>query len=402
MSYRYIAYNAEGNEQRGVLHVQEEETAERILTQRGLTVAKLRHVSPGFDVAKWFPTFFGPKRRDVIIFSNQLANLVESGVPILPAMELMAEEISNAALQKVLRQVVEDIRQGSSISAALAKHEEVFPPLYHQMINVGERTGNIDEVLRQLAAYMEKEETVKKDVRGAMTYPAIVLLLAVGVVMILLNFSLPPLLQLYNEFDAHLPWPTRALMNFSEFFLANRLYLLIVFIALVFGLLLYSRTSHGKRQLHKLALTFPVWGRINIHRNVARFSRTLSTLLRAGLQITESMELTRHTLGNLVLKEEVEALRQETLQGRGISGPLTQSEYFPLMLAQVVQVGEETGTLDTQLETTANFYEEEVDRNLENLIGILEPALIVFVGVVVGFVAISVILPMYSLLGQIQ
>ena len=402
MPYRYIAYDSEGSEQRGVLHVREEDTAERILTRRGLTVAKLRQTSAGFDAAKWFPTFFGPKKRDVIIFSNQLANLVESGVPILPAMDLMAEEITSSALQKVLREVVEDVRQGSSISEALAKHEDVFPPIYHRMINVGERTGNLDQVLRQLASYMEKEESVKKEVRGAMMYPSIVLLLAIGVVMILLNFSLPPLLQLYGEFDAVLPWPTRALMGFSEFFLRYRLHMLVGVVILGIAIVLYLRTSRGKRQLHDLLLKIPVWGRINTYVHVSRFSRTLSTLLRAGLQITESMELTRHTLKNVVLKQEIEDLRQETLQGRGISGPLARSPYFPPMLAQVVQVGEETGTLDDQLETTANFYEEEVDRSLENLIGLLEPSLIIFVGLIVGFVAVSVILPMYSLLGQIR
>ncbi|MFO8035612.1 MAG: type II secretion system F family protein [Anaerolineales bacterium] len=402
MPYRYIAFDGEGNEKRGVLHVEEEEAAERILLQRALTVAKLTYTSPGLDLAKWFPTFFGPKRRDVIIFSSQLANLIESGVPVLPAMELMAGEISSQSLRKVLREIVEDIRQGNSISLAMAKHDDVFPPFYHRMIRVGEQTGNLDQVLRQLATHMEKEEKVKKDIRGAMTYPAVILLLAFGVVMILLNFSLPPLLQLYNEFEAELPWPTRFLMGVSSFFLQYRLYLLLGLIILVGIIILYVRFPRGKRQLHRLLLKAPVLGKINTFGNVVRFSRTLATLLRAGLQITESMELTRQTLQNVILKEEIEKLRQETFQGRGISGPLAQSPYFPHMLSQVVRVGEETGTLDTHLETTAAFYEEEVDRSLENLTTLLEPAMIIFVGIIVGFVAISVILPMYSLLGQIR
>lgn len=402
MPYCYIAYDGSGTEKRGILHVEEEETAERILLQRGLTVAKLTFTSPGIDLAKWFPTFFGPKRQDVIIFSNQLANLIESGVPILSAMELMAGEITSSSLRKVLRVIVEDIRQGNSISSAMAKHEEVFPPFYHRMIRVGEQTGNLDQVLRQLATHMEKEEAVKKDIQGAMTYPAVILLLAFGVVMILLNFSLPPLLQLYSEFDAQLPWPTRFLMGASSFFMQYRLYLFLGLIILIGGIIFYVRLPQGKRRLHLLLLKVPVLGKINTFGNVVRFSRTLSTLLRAGLQITESMELTRQTLQNVILKEEIEDLRQETLQGRGISGPLAESPFFPPMLAQVVRVGEETGTLDTHLETTAAFYEEEVDRSLENLTTLLEPAMIIFVGIIVGFVAISVILPMYSLLGQIR
>ncbi len=402
MPYRYIAYDGNGTEKRGILHVEEEETAERILLQRGLTVAKLKFTSPGIDLAKLFPTFFGPKRQDVIIFSNQLANLIESGVPVLSAMDLMAGEITSSSLRKVLRVIVEDIRQGNSISSALAKHEEIFPPFYHRMIHVGEQTGNLDQVLRQLATLMEKEVVVKKNIQGAMTYPAIILLLAFGVVMILLNFSLPPLLQLYSEFDAQLPWPTRFLMGASSFFMQYRLYLFMGLIIFIGGIIFYMRLPQGKRKWHLLLLKAPVLGKINTFGNVVRFSRTLATLLRAGLQITESMELTRQTLQNVILKEEIEDLRQETLQGRGISGPLAESPHFPSLLAQVVRVGEETGTLDTQLETTAAFYEEEVERSLDNLTTLLEPAMIIFVGIIVGFVAISVILPMYSLLGQIQ
>jgi type IV pilus assembly protein PilC len=226
--------------------------------------------------------------------------------------------------------------------------------------------------------------------------------LAFGVVMILINFSLPPLLQLYNEFEAELPWPTTFLMGVSKFFLQYRLFLFVGLIVLLFAFILYARTSHGKRRLHLLLLKAPVLGKINTYGNVVRFSRTLATLLHAGLQITESMELTRQTIQNVIIKGEIENLRQETLQGRGISAPLAKSPYFPPMLSQVVRVGEETGTLDTHLETTASFYEEEVDRTLENLTTLLEPAMIIFVGIIVAFVAISVILPMYSLLGQIR
>lgn len=402
MPFKYIAYDSEGAEKRGTLFVEQEDTAERILYDRDLTVARLEETRSRIDLAKWFPTYFGPKRRDVIIFSNQLANLVESGVAILPALELMAEESTSKPLQRVLRQVTEDIRQGSAISNALAKHEFVFPPIYHRMINVGERTGNISDVLRQLAVHLEKEHSTRSKIRSATTYPAIVLALAVVVVLILLNFTLPPLLQLYNEFDAKLPWPTVVVMNLSSFFLNNRLYIFLALV-LISGLLVwYVRTPGGKQRFDFLLLKLPVIGSINTNGNVARFSRTLATLLSAGLQLPESMELTRDTLENVNLKEEINQLRQEALQGRGISVPLSKSRLFPRMLAQVVRVGEETGTLDTHLETLAGFYEEEVDRSLNNLTGLLEPGMIIFVGLIVAFVAVAVIMPMYSLLGQIR
>jgi len=402
MPYRYLAYDSTGAEKRGVLQVELEETAEQILYQRGLTIANLTKTKAGFDLVKWFPTYFGPKARDVIVFSNQLANLVESGVGLLTGLDLMAEEVTSKSLQKVLTQVVDDIRQGSAISTALSKHKYVFPPIYQSMINVGERTGNLGGVLRQLAIHLEKEQYIKSKIRGAMTYPAVVLSLAFVVVLILLNFTLPPLLALYSEFEAQLPWPTRLVMSASSFFLDYRLYLLLGLVALILGGTIYFRSPYGKKQLAHLALKTPVIGKINTYGNSARFSRTLATLLDAGLQLTESMELTGQTIQNIVLHQEIDELRQETLQGRGIAGPLSQSEYFPKMLAQVVRVGEETGSLDSQLITLAGYYEEEVDRSLQNLTALLEPGMIIFVGIIVAFVAISVILPMYSMLGQIK
>jgi len=402
MPFHYIAFNSAGEKQRGVLRVEQEETAERILQEQGLIVARLTPTRQEFDLAAWFPTFFGPKRRDVITFTNQLANLLESGVAILPALELLSEETTSSSLSKILHKVVEDIRQGSTITDALSKHELAFDAIYQSMINVGERTGNLDEILRQLAKHMEKQENVKSNLRSAMTYPAVVLLLAFGVVMIMLNFTLPPLLGLYSEFDAELPLPTRALMRISELFLQYRVPFFIALAVLVIGLLWYTRTSRGKKHLHLLLLKAPVIGPIISQANVGRFSRTLATLLQAGLQLPESMRLTEQTIQNVVLSEEIEDLRQDTLQGRGIAAPLGESNHFPLMLAQVARIGEETGTLDEHLLTLASFYEEEVDRSLENLTDLLEPGMVVFVGVIVAFVAISVILPMYSLLGQIR
>jgi len=402
MPYRYLAYDSTGVEKTGILQVDREETAEQILFQRGLTVAKLTETKNAFNITKWFPTYFGPKTRDVIVFSNQLANLVESGVPILTGLDLMAEEVSSKPLQKVLQQVVEDIRQGSAISSALAKHDLVFPPIYQSMIRVGERTGNLGGVLRQLSIHLEKESNIKTKIKGAMIYPGLVLALAFGVVLLLLNFTLPPLLGLYSEFDAILPWPTRFLMGVTDAFLQYRLHLLIGLLLLGAGGYFYFRRTRGKKQLAHLVLKMPVLGQINTFGNSARFSRTLATLLNAGLQLTESMELTGQTIQNVVLNHEIDVLRQETLQGRGIAVPLSNSDYFPKMLAQVVRVGEETGSLDTQLITLATYYEEEVERALKNLTSLLEPAMMIFIGIIVGFVAISVILPMYSLLGQIK
>ena len=402
MPYRYVAYDAAGKEIRGVLQVEREETAERLLFDRGLTVAKLARIPDAFNLASIFPTFFGPRTRDVIVFSNQLANLVESGVTLLAGINLMAEETGSKPLQRVLYEVVDDIRQGSSVSASLEKHELVFPPIYTQMIRVGEQTGNLGSVLRQLAIHLEKEDTTRSKIRSAMTYPAIVLFLAFIVVLIMMNFTLPPLLNLYNEFNADLPWPTRFMMGASQFFVDYRIGIFAGLVVVIAGVTFYFRTRRGRKQLHHWALKIPAIGKVNTNGNTARFSRTLATLLGAGLQLTESMELTGETIQNVILKDEIDQLILETTQGRGIAVPLSKSDYFPNMLSQVVRVGEETGSLDSQLMTLAAYYEEEVDRSLATLTGLIEPGMVIFVGLIVAFIAVSIILPMYSLLGQIK
>ena len=401
MPYRYLAYDVDGNLTRGTLYVENEETAERLLWERELTVAQLKSVGTGLDLAKWFPTYFGPKRRDIIVFSNQLANLAESGIAIVPALELLAEETSSKALGKVLREVLEEVRQGSAISTALEAHPTVFPTIYYRMIQVGERTGNLSVVLRQLAIYLEKEAGVVQKIRSAMLYPAFIISLAFVVIGILINFTLPPLLSLYEEFDAQIPTATRMLLWISDFTLEHRFHIFFLLAILVIGGSWYVSTEPGRRQWDTLLLKVPLLGRINIQGNVARLSRTLSTLLRAGLQLPESMELTQQTIRNVLLARALSELRLETLQGRGIARPISRMTIFPRMLAQVVRIGEETGTLDSHLENLARFYEEEVDRGLKTITTLIEPALIIFVGLIVAFVAISVILPMYTLLGQI-
>ncbi len=402
MPYRYLAYDPDGNRQQGVLDAETEEGAERALWNRGLTIVRLNRTHQPIDFARWFPTYLGPSKQDLIIFTQQLANLVEAGVGVVSALDLLAEEVSNRYLQRVLRRVAEDLRLGTSLSEALAEHEMIFPPVYCRLIEVGERTGNLGPIFRQLATYLEKELSLTRKIRSALAYPVFLLTMATGVVAIVVTFTLPPLLDLYGEFDAQLPWVTRALMSFTDFVVTYKSLLLIGMAALVLLAAWYRSTSLGKRQLDRLVLALPVFGEIATQGAVARLSRSLSTLLEAGVSLPHSLDLSEAVVNNVIISESVQELRQEALHGRGLSGPISRSQYFPRLLAQMVRVGEETGTLDSHLRTLANFYEEDVDRALQRLTGILEPALIIFVGCIVGFVAISVILPMYSLLENIR
>jgi type IV pilus assembly protein PilC len=402
LPYRYLAFDPQGNEIQGLLDVETEQAAERALWDRGLTIASLEAASKPVDLVTLFPTFLGPKRRDVIIFSQQLANLIEAGVGLVPALDLLSQEVSSRPLRRIVKRVADDLRMGLPLSRALGKHETVFPPIYRRMLEVGERTGNLAFVLRQLADYLEKEEKIIRKVQSAMAYPLFLLAMSFVVVLIVFNFTLPPLVQLYAEFDAELPGITLGLMAFVGFMLDYRF---LLFVALVLVILLtawYSSRPTGRRHIHTLLLKIPMLGTANLQGAIARLSRSLSTLLRAGVSLPESLELAKETMGNVVLRAAVEDLRQETLQGRGLSGPISRARLFPGLLAQIVRVGEETGTLDSHLATLAGFYEEEVDRTMDRLTGMLEPALIIVVGIVVAAVAISVILPMYTLLQNIR
>jgi type IV pilus assembly protein PilC len=273
--------------------------------------------------------------------------------------------------------------------------------LYGRLIEVGERTGNLEMVLRQLAIYLEKEEQLSRKIKGAITYPAFVLVLAIGVVLLLMFVALPPLMDLFASFGAELPLPTRILMAITGFVTSNVIGLLGgIGGAIVVGVL-FIRTEAGHWFLDRLMLRIPLISQITIQGAVARMARSMSSLLKAGIPIPEILRMVIRTQSNRVIKAGLQRVEQELLQGHGLSEPLATEPLFPRMLVQIVRVGEETGSLEGNMETLAAFYEDEVDRVVKALTDAIQPALTLFIGGIVGFVAISVIMPMYTLIGTI-
>lgn len=401
MAYRYLAVSADGQQTRGTLQVESEQAAERILWQRELTILDLAQIRQRIDLVKYLPSVFGPKSRVVILFSRQLATLVDSGVALSSALELLQGQVSNKYMARVLAEIENDLHMGVSLSSAMGRHPIAFSELYCRMIETGERSGNLGPVLNQLADYRERVSATLAKVRGAMAYPLFVLFLAIFVVILLVNVALPPMVGLFEEFGAELPWPTRFLIGVTKFFAEYGLAMLVGAVLLSVLLFLYSRRPSGRRMMHRLILRVPWIGRINIEGSVARLCRTMSALLTAGLSLPEAILLSKDTLGNEILREALEGVREEVLQGRGLSGPISKIRYFPRMLSHLARVGEETGTLDAHLATVADFYEQEVDRALKTMTTVIEPAMIIVLGLIVGFVAISIIMPMYDLLGNI-
>jgi type IV pilus assembly protein PilC len=402
LRFNYTVLTKAGRTLRGVTEAPSERVAEEALWRSGYTIAKLQAVRQAPTLQEVLPSLFSVSRRDLIIYSRQMATLLGSGVAILPALQLMADQVSNAQFQKVLLEIVEEIQTGSSYSEALSKHGEIFPMIYHRMVEVGERTGRLELILRQLAVYMDKEDSLVKKVQSAMVYPAVILGMAVGVVVLMVTVALPAMMGLFVELKVELPLPTRILLAITAFVRDYGAMLLVGIVVAVAVLVLYVRTPDGRYRLHYAMLKMPVVGTVNLKGALARLSRTMSILLRAGLPLVEVMDLMLRTTENVVISGALARVRAELMAGRGLSAPLAGQRIFPKLLVQMVRVGEETGTLDGNLETLADFYEEEADRAIATMTALIEPAMIIFVGFIVGFIAVSVVMPMYSIMGSIK
>jgi len=402
MSFRYVAISPSGQQVRGAIDVKDEAQAERALWDADYRVVSIRveRQLPGLE--KLLPSVFAVKKRALITFSRQLATLLESGVPVMRALELLEEQAEGRPLARAVNGIGKSIRGGSTFAAAVREHPAVFPPLYARMIDLGERTGRIEAMLRQLATYLEREDAVARRVKSAMAYPAFVLVLAAVVVAILMTTALPALTQMFGEFDADLPVTTRFLIALTGFTGAHRMGIVASIALVALGGTWLVGQPAGKRAIDRLMLVVPVFRAITINANAARFSRTLAILLRAGLPLTEIMDMVVRTTDNSVLRKHVQGVRHRLLDGEGLSGPMARAGCYPQMLVQMVAVGEETGTLDGNLDITADFYTREVDQKVDALAGMMTPALTVVIGVIVGFIALSLIMPMYQLIGHIN
>lgn len=398
-SFQYIAYTPQGERVQGRVDAPSEQKAEESLWKLSYTVVSLK------EVQEHGGSLFGGgriKMRDVIVFSRQLATLIESGIPIVRALQLLQEQVSSKHLGRIVGEMVADLQQGRYLSEAIANRRNAFPDIYARLIEVGERTGNLELVLRQLAIYLEKEEALVRKVRGAMAYPGFVLVLSIGVIVLMLTVALPPLMGLFESFSAELPLPTRILLGLTEFCSRYRLHILGSLLALAVAVIALARTEPGRLLFDTALLRLPLVGRVTIQGAVARMCRSMSTLLQAGLSMPEIMAMSARTQSNRIIAAALDKVRTELLQGHGLSEPMAQRKLFPGMLIQMVRVGEETGSLEANMETLAAFYEEEVDRAVAAMAGAIEPALTVFIGSLVGFVALAVIMPMYTLMGSIQ
>lgn len=335
---------------------------------------------------------------EIAIFTRQFSVMLDAGLPLIQALEAIAQQHPNKEFKAVLEQIRSDVEAGTTLSAAMARHPKVFDSLFTNMVAAGETGGILDTILQRLCSFIEKIVKLKRALRSALIYPSTILLIAVGVVTVILWKVVPVFSTLFEGFGVDLPLPTRIVITLSMLIQRYMIFLIILVGIAIFGLRSYNKTENGRRQIDRTLLKIPVLGEVLRKIGVARFTRTLATLLTSGVPILEGLDITAKTSGNAILEDTIYLLRLKIEGGGTMSDPMQQSGFFPAMVTQMVSVGEATGELDTMLVKVADYYEEEVDVVVANLLTILEPVLMVFLGVVVGGIVISMYLPLFKLI----
>ncbi|MCX8072091.1 MAG: type II secretion system F family protein [Candidatus Binatia bacterium] len=359
---------------------------------------KIREKGRGLDREITIPGFSDSvTTRDIVVFTRQLATMIDAGLPIVQCLDILAAQSPNKKLRNVVRQLKEEVEAGSTFTDALRKHPKLFDDLYTNMVAAGEVGGILDSILNRLAGYMEKAAKLKAKIKGAMIYPAVIVTVAVGVTAILLIFVIPVFAELFSSFGQELPGPTQFVINLSNLTIAYFKYMVAFVVACAVALRQVYKTESGKLAIDGFLLQTPVFGELLRKTAVARFTRTLSTLVSSGVPILDALAITARTAGNKVVERAVLATRVSISEGRTIAEPLAESKVFPPMVVQMISVGESTGALDAMLNKIAEFYEEEVDNAVANLTSLMEPLIIVFLGVVIGGLVISMYLPIFKL-----
>lgn len=402
MRYKYMASTASGQAVGGTIDASEEAAAEKALNEAGYRLLTLKPLKSHPSLEKLFPSLFGVKSGEVIALSRQLATLLESGIDMVAAVEILSQQASSKPAAKMFSQIAESLRGGSTLGTALGQYPAVFPTTYRRMVEVGEQTGAPDEALRQAAMCLDKQRQSAKKVQAALVYPAMVTGMAVLVAIVLVVAVLPPMVEMFVSLNAELPLPTRVLIGSSSFINAHFIEMLLAAAGGTGFLVFFLRRPNGRRQLDRLLLRLPLMGRILLYSDLSRFARTMSTLLKSGIAMSESIELATGSCKNRIICEALANATRELLQGEGLSAPLSRAKLFPPLLVQMVRVGEETGHLDSNLAAVADSYEAETGERTQALIATMEPTLTLAIAVVVGFIAISVVMPMYSMLGSIE
>jgi type IV pilus assembly protein PilC len=397
--YRYSAIDDSGKEVSGTESAPSRSAAHLALLERGYQTVD---VSEKKSILQFEVTKKLVPRKDLMHFSRQLSVFVRAGIPIMEALQVIAEETPDKMLQRTLHDMIDRIQAGDTFASAAAAHPEAFPNYYVGMLTSAELTGNLDIVLDQLGDYIERDIDARGKITGAMIYPAVVACMAVVVVVVLATFVMPKFVVFFKSFNAQLPLPTRILLGGSNFVSTWWFAILGVIVLGAVGIIALRRSRSGKAWLDSMVLKLPVVGDLVRTAVIERICRILSSMIKAGVALPDAMRVTAESSNNAVYRKGLSMVRDEMMEGQGLAEPLGRTGLFPGAARQMFRVGEETGTLDAQLATAATFYDRELDVKIKRFTGLFEPAVIIFMGVVVGFVAVALVSAMYGIYHQVK
>lgn len=395
--FKYSARDQEGKVVDGNLEAKNIASATDALHDQGLIVVSLKEAG-GIDFEKLSEINIGGiPMKEKVVFMRQMATMVGAGLPLTRSLEIMIQQASNPKFKKILQNVLGSIQSGKTLADSFRIEEDVFDQITINLIEAGEESGNLENILEKIAVELEEKNALTRKIKSAMIYPAIILIVIVTVIILMLLVLVPSMADIYKDFDAELPFATRFLMGMSAFFIEYWWVVLSIVLVLVVGFKYYKDTPKGKRNIDKLLLKVPSLGTILSKIQLSQFTRILSLLLGSGVPIIKAIDLTASSLGNLMFRETLEEAKNEVEKGGPLAIPIARSEYYPLLVSSMIAVGEETGEIDSVLAKVAEYYKEEVDTATSNLSSLLEPVFLIIMGLAIGFIAVAVYMPMFQL-----
>jgi len=365
--------------------------------------SRIKEKGKGLDFDIAVPSFGSPvKARDIVVFTRQFATMIDAGLPIVQCLSILAAQTDSKPFRRAITTVKDDVESGTTLAEAIRKHSKIFSDLYTHMVQAGEVGGILDTILNRLAAYIEKNEKLKSKVKGAMVYPSIVLTVAIGVTVVLLLFVTPTFEKMFKDFGGAMPAPTQIVIDLSKFLQKYILLIVGVAIAAAIGFKTWKNTKKGREQWDRFTIQTPIFGPLIRKVAVARFTRTLGTMISSGVPILDALEVVAKSAGNSVVEKAIRYTKEKISEGKTIVQPLSETKVFPSMVVQMIGVGEATGAMDQMLNKIADFYDDEVDAAVAALTSMIEPVMMVFLGGIVGGFLIAMYLPIFSIAGAVK
>lgn len=390
--FRYTAKDSAGRKVSGTLDAADQEHAVETLRSKNLIPIFLLE-----EKSKQRLRSRKVKLDDLVIFSRQLATMVDSGIPLVQALSILGEQVEKENFRQVILKIRQDIEEGAGFCDALAKHSNVFSALYINMVKAGEASGLLNDILDRLANYLEKTSALQRKVKSSLTYPIVVISMAIIITVFLLIKVVPTFKGIFDMLGGQLPLPTQILIGVSELIRKAFLLLVIFFVGLSIVLKKWAATPKGKRTIDYHLLKLPVFGELLRKVAIAKFSRTLSTLVKSGVPILGALEIVGKTSGNTIVEEAIDNARKSIKEGEPIAGPLSNSDVFPPMVVRMISVGEQTGELEKMLTKIADFYDEQVDAAVSSMTSLIEPLVIAFLGIIIGGIVVALFLPIFKI-----